>query len=95
LALKVVYEQPPDEDAVFDAVYASVQRVFGEYGASQADIKPIKYLPEKSQYIIRCSHLMLERVRAAIASIVEIKGIKAAIHVVGVSGTLKALFKKT
>jgi len=95
LALKVECKQPPDERALLDAVYASVQRLFGEYGASQANIKPIKYLPEKSQFVIRCSHLMLERVRAAIASTIEVNGTKAAVHVVGVSGTLKALSKKT
>jgi len=38
---------------------------------------------------------MLEKVRAAITSIVEVAGLPAAVHVVGVSGTLKALSKKT
>jgi ribonuclease P/MRP protein subunit POP5 len=95
LALKVECRQPPDELAVLDAVYASVLRLFGEYGSSQANIKSIKYLPEKSQFVIRCSHLMLEAVRAAIASTVEVNGTKAAVHVVGVSGTLMALSKKT
>jgi RNase P/RNase MRP subunit POP5 len=38
---------------------------------------------------------MLEEVRAAIASTVEVNGKSEAIHVVGVSGTLKALSKKT
>ena len=95
LALKVESRQLPDELAVLDAVYASIQRLFGEYGASQANIKLIKYLPEKSQFVIRCSHLMLERVRAAIASTVEVNGTNATVHVVDVSGTLKALSKKT
>ena len=95
MALKVESRQLPDELAVLDAVYASIQRLFGEYGASQANIKLIKYLPEKSQFVIRCSHLMLERVRAAIASTVEVNGTNATVHVVDVSGTLKALSKKT
>jgi ribonuclease P/MRP protein subunit POP5 len=45
--------------------------------------------------VIRCSHKELERVRAAIASTTAINGKTAAIHVMGVSGTLKALSKKT
>jgi ribonuclease P/MRP protein subunit POP5 len=78
-----------------NAVEASVQRLFGEYGASQANLKLIKFIPQKSQLVVRCSHKVLEHVRAAIASIIEINEKTAAIHVVGVSGTLKALYKKT
>jgi RNase P/RNase MRP subunit POP5 len=37
---------------------------------------------------------MLEKVSAAIASTVEVDGKAASVHVVGVSGTLKALSKK-
>jgi ribonuclease P/MRP protein subunit POP5 len=94
LALNVLSEQPFDECEVLDAVQDSVLRLFGEYGASKADIKLIKRVSEKRQLVLRCSHLMLEKVRAAIASIVEMDGKAVAVHVVGVSGTLKALSKK-
>jgi len=95
LALKVSNEQHLDEHVIMDAIQASVLRLFGEYGASQANIKQIKFLPEKRQLVIRCSHKMLEKVRAAITSTVNVNGKTATIHVVGVSGTLKALSKKT
>ena len=42
LALNVESEQPFDEREVLDAVHVSVLRLFGEYGASKADIKLIK-----------------------------------------------------
>ena len=95
MALKIVNDQPLDEQVVLDAVQASLHKLFGEYGASQANIKLIKYIPEKRQVVIRCSHTMLEEVRAAIVSTIEVDGKTATIHVVGVSGTLKALSKKT
>lgn len=95
LALNVACGQPFDEHEVLDAVHVSVLRLFGEYGASKADIKLIKGDSEKRQLVLRCSHLMLEKVRAAIASTVEVDGKAASVHVVGVSGTLKALSKKT
>ena len=95
MALKAVTEKPVNEQTLLDAVHASVLRLFGEYGASKANIKLIKYVPEKSQLVIRCSHTMLEKVRAAIASTIMVDGKPAAIHVMGVSGTLKALSKKT
>ena len=95
LALEVVSEQPLNEQIVLDAVQASVHRLFGEYGASKANLKLTKNLPEKRQFVIRCSHKALEQVRAAIASTTTINGKTGAIHVLGVSGTLKALSKKT
>ena len=95
LALKVVSEQAFNEMALLDAVQDSVLRLFGEYGASKAEIKLIKAIPEKRQLVIRCSLLMLEKVRAAIASTDEVDSKPATVDVVGVSGTLKALSKKT
>jgi RNase P/RNase MRP subunit POP5 len=95
LALEVVSGQPLNIQIVLDAVQASLQRLFGEYGASKANLKPIKNIPEKSKFVIRCSHKALELVRAAIASTTEINGKNAVIHVSAVSGTLKALSKKT
>jgi RNase P/RNase MRP subunit POP5 len=95
LALKVVGEQSPNEEAVLDAVQASVHRLFGEYGASKANLKLIKKRPENGQIVVCCSHKALEQVRAAIASTAVIDGKAGAIHVLGVSGTLKALSKKT
>ena len=95
MALEVVGEQPLTEQTVLDAVQASVQRLFGEYGASKANLKLIKKLPEKRRFVIRCSHKELEHVRAAIASITPMNGKTVAIHVLGVSGTLKALAEKT
>lgn len=95
LALRVVSEQPIDEGTLLNAVKDSVRRLFGEYGASKTNLKMISYIPEKRQFVIRCSHTMLEKVRASIASIIEINDKPTTIHVVGVSGTLKALSKKT
>jgi ribonuclease P/MRP protein subunit POP5 len=94
LALKVVSEQPVDERDVMDAVWKAVLQLFGEYGASQANLSLIDCNPEKSCVIVRCSHKALDMVRASVASITEINGKPAAIHVPGVSGTLRALRKK-
>lgn len=95
LALEIESEQLFDEQVILDAVQASVLRLFGEYGASKTGLKMINYVPERCRLVIRCSHTMLEQVRAAIASTVEIDEKTVAVRVVGVSGTLKALSKKT
>jgi RNase P/RNase MRP subunit POP5 len=95
LALRVESEQPFSGRSIMDAVEASVQKLFGEYGASRANLKLIKHIPQKNQLIIRCSHRVLEQVRAATTATTEINQKPAAIHVINVSGTLKALSKKT
>jgi len=94
LALRVVSEQHVTERAVMGAVWNAVLELFGEYGASQTNVSFIKYDPQRNYAVVRCSHTALEKVRASIASITEIDGKPAVIHVIGVSGTLKALRKK-
>jgi ribonuclease P/MRP protein subunit POP5 len=94
LSLKVDTEIPVDKKLILEVIQNAVLRFFGEYGASKANIKLIKYIPEKNQIIIRCSHIMVEKVRASIASIIAIKNFPATIHTENISGTLKALNKK-
>jgi ribonuclease P/MRP protein subunit POP5 len=94
LALRVESDQHVNERDLMDAVWNAVLNLFGEYGASQTNLRLIKYDPERSYMVVHCSHLALENVRASIASITEIQGKPAVIHVMGVSGTLKGLRKK-
>jgi len=94
LTLKVVSEQPVNERDVMDAVWNAVLKLFGEYGASQANLNLMEADPQRNFAVVRCSHTALEMVRASIASITEINGKPAVIRVIGVSGTLRALRKK-
>ncbi len=93
LALKVVSEQRFDERDVMDAIWNALLKLFGEYGASQANIKLIEYDQQRNYAVVRCPHTALERVRASIASVTLINGEPVGFHVMGVSGTLKALRK--
>jgi len=94
LALRVLSEQSIGKGDIVDAVWNAVLQLFGEYGASQANLMFIEYNSEKGWGIVRCSHKALEMVRASVASITEINGKPVAIDVLGVSGTLKALRKR-
>jgi ribonuclease P/MRP protein subunit POP5 len=94
LGLKVVGEQLVDGRNVMDAIWKAVLQLFGEYGASQVNLSLVDSNPEKSCVIVRCSHKALDMVRASVASITEIDGKPAAIHVLGVSGTLRALRRR-
>jgi len=94
LGLKIVSEQPVNERDVMDAVWNAVLKLFGEYGASQANLSLMECDPQRNFAVLRCSHASLERVRASIASMTEINGKPTVIRVIGVSGTLRALCKK-
>lgn len=76
------------------AVSVSLLKLFGEYGASQAELAFIEYNPELRCLILRCSHKALDMVKASIAVVTNIRGEKAALHILYVSGTLRALRKR-
>jgi len=94
LHLTIVSEQLLNEKDVIHTIWSAILKLFGEYGASQVNLALIEHDPQKSYAVVRCLHKALEMVKASIASITEINGKPAAIHIVGVSGTLKALRKK-
>jgi ribonuclease P/MRP protein subunit POP5 len=88
-------EQLLNEKDVIDAIWSAILKLFGEYGASQVNLALIEYNPQKSHAVVRCLHKALEIVKASIASITEINGKPVAVHIVGISGTLKTLRKKS
>ena len=94
LALQVVSEQSINERDLMDAIWKALLKLFGEYGASQARLTLIEYNSQKKYAIVRCLNEALEMVRASIASITEINDKPTVIHVLRISGTLKALRKK-
>ena len=94
LALKLMSKQSMSRKDLMKTIWDAIIQLFGEYGASQTSLTLIKYDPERNYVIIGCSHKALEMVKASIASITEINGKPAAIHIQRVSGTLKALFKR-
>jgi ribonuclease P/MRP protein subunit POP5 len=87
-------EETVNKEDLIKAVWNAVLQLYGEYGASQVNLIPIEVDSERNYAILRCSHKALEMVRASIASITKINEKPVAIHVLGVSGTLKSLRKK-
>jgi len=77
-----------------DAIWGAVVKLYGEYGASQTSLALIDYDVEKKTAVIRTSLATVDLVRASLASITSIAGREAAVHVLAVSGTIKALTKK-
>jgi len=95
LALHIVGEQSINKSELMDTLWTALLQLYGEYGASQAGLKLIEFTSRNGYAIVRCWKDAVEVVRASIASITEIEAKPATIHVLRVSGTLKALRKKT
>ncbi len=79
---------------LYNAIWDSILRLFGEYGASQTDLRLIEYDPENGRAVLRCSHEALPLVKAAIPCVTQIGSRPAAIHIQLISGTLKSLRRK-
>jgi RNase P/RNase MRP subunit POP5 len=95
LLLKIESVTPVEEGDFKDAVWNSVTKLFGEYGASKAALFFVRYDRERKEAVLRCSLKALEMVHASIASIRKIHNEPAAVHVLRVSGTIRALRRKS
>jgi RNase P/RNase MRP subunit POP5 len=95
LALLLDSDGAPSRKEFIDAVWSAVTKLYGEHGASLTSLALIVYDLEKKTAVIRTSLATLELVRTSLATITSLAGSEAAVHVLAVSGTIKALNKKT
>lgn len=74
-----------------DAVWTSVTTLYGEVGASTTGLSLINFDVERKIAVIRISLAAFSLVKASVAAITSMLGKEAGVHVLAVSGTLKAL----
>ena len=92
LALQLDCEIVGSEREFIDAVWAAVTKLYGEVGASTTGLCLINFDVERKIAVIRTSLAALNIVKASVAAITSIFGKDAVVHVLAVSGTLKALY---
>jgi RNase P/RNase MRP subunit POP5 len=95
LALQLECEGVPAERELMDAIWAAVTKLYGEVGASLTGLTLIDFDVERKVAVVRVSLVALGMVRASLATVTSIAGKEAAVHVLAVSGTLKALYANT
>ena len=95
LALQIECDGVPTEREFIDAVWAAVTKLYGEVGASLTGLALINFDVEHKVAVLRVSLASLSMVRASLAAITSVVGREAAVNVLGVSGTLKALYANT
>ncbi len=94
LALQVDSDDAPSQKELLDAIWSAITKLYGEYGASQTSLALVAYDMEKKLAVIRASLATLDLIRASLASVTVVAGKDGALHVLAVSGTLRALHKK-
>ena len=92
LAVLLECEGLPSEREFMDTLWVAVTKLYGEVGASFLGLALISFDGERKIFVIRSSLVSLPAVRASLATITGVSGKTASIHVLAVSGTLKALF---
>jgi RNase P/RNase MRP subunit POP5 len=91
LAVQLECEGTPTEREFMDAVWASVTRLYGEVGASLTGLALINFDVEHKIAVVRCTLASLSLVRASLAALTRVTDRETTMHVLGVSGTIKAL----
>jgi len=94
LALEIDSDEKFSSKEFIDAIGSAILKLYGEYGSSRAGLTLIDYDVENNFAVIRCLHKAVEMVRAAVASVTRIGDKPTAIHVLTVSGSIKALYRK-
>ena len=92
LALQLECEGLPSEREFMDAVWAAVTKLHGEVGASLTGLALINFDGERKIFVVRTSLASLPMVRAALATVIGVAGKGASVHVLAISGTIKALY---
>jgi ribonuclease P/MRP protein subunit POP5 len=91
LVVKVDSAEVVGETELLAAVWQSIMKLYGEYGASKAALKMINYDAGEKTAVLRTANDALEITRAAIAAITKIGNKPAGLHVAKVSGTIRSL----
>ena len=92
IAFNVLSENKINFNDLSNSIWHSILNLLGERGAAESEIWISKtiYDEEKQIGLIRCSHLSVESVRAALALIERIGDVRVIVKVLGISGTMNA-----
>ncbi len=92
IAFELASEEPVRQNDLATELALAQSSLWGDKGSSLNRIKLISFSGRFG--LLRCAHSRIQETRAVLATIYSINGIRAAIYVKGVSGTIKAATEK-
>ena len=79
------------EKEVFHSVWNTFSKVFGSAGLAEQKLWLLKWFASEGKGVLRCSLPELEKVKAGLLFLQEVKGVKVVPLVLSVSGSAKKL----
>ena len=93
IAFEVICEsEPVDRKALLDEIFFATQMLVGDLGSSEIGYRLMDF--DGSRGIMKVNLDAVELARAAIATVSAIKGNRATIKILGVTGTIKSAMEK-
>ncbi len=92
MAFEIDSEEAIEQKALMAEIYSSQISLFGDLGSAQNRLRLISFNGKLG--LLRCSHKHIMETRVILATIYSIGGIRAALRVKGVSGTIKSATEK-
>lgn len=92
LAFSLTSEDDISRKDLVNEILYSASTLFGDVGSSQMGLRLLAFQENKG--IIQCSTDRIWEVRAVLASVFSVKGIRARIRILGISGTVLAATEK-
>ena len=105
LVFELLSEREIREKGLLKEIRNAIFSLYGDVGASECRMRLIEYRKEEGRKegakesteigrgILRCAHGKAEEVRAALASIYSLDGVRVSIRVIGISGTIKGAMR--
>ena len=94
VAFKVYSQEPVTRDDVVRAIWKETLGFLGENKASELEMWVLDYDNGSQQGFLTCAHTSVEAVKACLTLVNSVQNKKFMVHVLGVSGTVKALNRK-
>ncbi len=92
ISFEVLSAEKIDRNELINEIWSSSSSLLGDVGASLCDLWVLDF--DGRRGILRCAHDKTAMVRAALATINSVHGIRVGIRVLGTSGTVKSITEK-
>jgi len=91
ILFEIISDSDIGNDSVENAIKNSIKKLFGEFGLSEANPKLLRELSKNKVYTLQIDHKYIQKVKVAMASIIEINKKPVIFKTIKVYGTLKKI----